>query len=629
MNSPGAMTAKGGGASYGEFIARGWTDELLIEHGYMLPAASATAVAATLEELKAALDRALAQKVAAEQSGGPQFTEALKEFQRAHSAYWGAIGAPPETDVTPEQRPAVSYETLVDRTDQGNANLLVRLANGDLRYVAETKQWMRWDGERWRVDVHEEFVTTFALRVAKLYMDDAKQQKAVGRIDIAETQTKWATKCRNKAALDAMISLARKIPGVPISITELDRDPWLLGVENGVVDLRTGLLRETEAREDYVTKRCPVRFDPEAKAPRWERFITEITGTPVPAVRDTAGAVVPTSVGKFVPRPKLAEYIHRALGYSITGSTQEQKFFIGIGPGSNGKTIVFALMQDVAGPYATPLPPEFFIAVKHTQDAERPTSVAASLAGKRLVVTSETKEGQKLEVAVIKTHTGEEQILARGMRKDPIKFEISHKPWLLTNAAPSIDHLDLAMRGRLHVIPFDRRWNRPGETQRDPELPDGDKELKAYMRANEREGILAWLVRGAKLYYDMGLNPPAEVVAFTEEYIARQDHLGQWLTTQERCVPEQGTKASELFACFTTWCAAEGRTPNERTQTAFSLALRSKQIPKKDAAAGTLWGLRARLSATVHHEEATRVFGDMPAPLPPGVTLVPPPGVAP
>src|SRR6185437_12225240 len=98
----------------------------------------------------------------------------------------------------------------------------------------------------------ETFVTSHALEVAKHYLQATREIRkgafrltAEGNVEDSDEIYKWAVKCRSKSAIEAMITLARKVPGVPISVTELDRNPWLLGVENGVVDLRTGELRET------------------------------------------------------------------------------------------------------------------------------------------------------------------------------------------------------------------------------------------------------------------------------------------------------------------------------------------------------------------------------------------------
>jgi len=484
-----------------------------------------------------------------------------------------------------------AYTLHVDRTDQGNANLLIQQASGNLRYVAETKQWLRWDGKRWQLDEHEVFVTTFALGVARHYIEEARRLKDESRIDLAETALAWGLKCRNKSSLDNMISLARKTSGVPISIVELDRKPYLLGVENGVVDLRTGELREHEAREDFVTKRSPVRYNPAAAAPRWEALIAQATGYPIPAERDATGTIIPGTVGRFTPRPELAHYMHKALGYSITGETREQKFFFGIGEGSNGKGLIFDNTKAVLGPYAVALPSDALMASKNGSDAERPTALAARLAGARFVVASESKEGQKLDVALVKAHTGDSEMTARRMRENPFTFAITHKIWLLTNVRPAIDHLDAAMKGRLHLVPFDRRWNRPGEFERDPALPDGDKGLMAELTA-EAEGVLAWLVRGAVLYEREGLKPPAEVIEKTREYVMEQDYLGRWLATLQRCAPKLGTAAAELFSKFQHWCSSEGIAGELGNMTAFGRALRGRNIESVRVSQGMMWGLR-------------------------------------
>jgi putative DNA primase/helicase len=495
--------------------------------------------------------------------------------------------------------PLDPYTTRVDMTDQGNANLLIQLAGGNLRYVAETDHWLRWDSRRWQIDSHETFVTGFALQVARQYLAHADEMRRSSRVVghayqglAAEDLHKWAVKCRNKGTIDAMIALARKIEGIPISVTELDRKPYLLGVENGVVDLRTGELRESEAREDFVTKRCPLPYKPRALAPRWNKLIVEVTGAPIPPEVDEAGIISPGTVGRFTPRPALAQYIHAALGYGTTGETREQKFFFAIGGGSNGKGIIFDTVKSILGPYAVTLPAEALMATKHGADAERPTSLAASLAGARFVVASESKQGQKLDDATIKAHTGDAEMTARRMRENPFTFKITHKLWLLTNVRPAIDHIDAAIKGRLHLVPFDRQWNRPGEFEPDPALPDGDGKLMADLTA-EREGILAALVRGAIAYYAHGLTPPAEVVDKTREYVMEQDHLGRWIATMQRCLPKLGTLASDLLTAFIGWCAGEGVSAEpHHNKTAFGRALGGRNIPSVDVEKGRKWGLK-------------------------------------
>lgn len=162
----------------------------------------------------------------------------------------------------------IAYGKLEDRTDTGNANLLIRLTEGDLRHVPERRLWLWWDGERWEADEFGMRAHAAALRVAEFYLSRAAELRkqaadkslAEGEAkrvrSAAEALEKWVAHCRNKRALEAMLAAAAKDQRVIVAAAELDRDPWLLGVQNGVVDLRTGQLRQA-ARDEFVTKRRP------------------------------------------------------------------------------------------------------------------------------------------------------------------------------------------------------------------------------------------------------------------------------------------------------------------------------------------------------------------------------------
>ncbi len=507
----------------------------------------------------------------------------------------------------PEARPPtdVSY-SRIDRTGQGNANLLVQLAGGNLRYVAETDQWLRWTNERWEVDTHESFVTGHALQVSKHYHEKANRLDQAGESEgrgvelmTAQDCFKYAAKCRNKKSIDEMISLARKIPGVAISVQDLDRKRHLLGVANGVVNLKTGKL-QADAREDYVTMRCAHAFNPDAKAPRFMLLIKEVTGFPIPPDRNADGEVLAATVGRYRPRPTLATYLVRVLGYCTTGEIKEHKFFIFTGNGSNGKNVVMDAVRKVLGPYAQEVPSELLLAraQKSAQDAERPTPVVAGLKGVRMAVFSETTDGQKLDQGIIKKHVGQDTIRARGMRENGGEQQITHKSTLVTNHLPKLDHLEPAIKDRIANLPFDRRWNRPGVVDRNPALPDADPGLADYLLENEAEGILAELVNAAGEYYAVGLKPPQEVVEMTTEYFNANDALGHWvISAMEPCAPTPGgTIAADLFKMFSDWCAAQGREVDPSNQTALGIKLGKLGYESKRGARGMMWGLRKKPS---------------------------------
>ncbi len=504
--------------------------------------------------------------------------------------------------VEPTSKPAQADSKaamLIDRTDSGNVALLAAITAGNLKYVPETKTWLGWTCERWEPDRYGTRAQSAALQVGQHYLDkaahlrkqmpaglDAKERKAVEQA--AEHLERWANACRNKRGLDSMLGLAKVDSRFALSVAEIDRDPWLFGVDNGVVDLRTGALRGA-SRDEYVTRRSPIAFNPEAPATRWLQFIEEITASPRPG-------------GKYQPRPQLAAYLQRALGYCLTGSTREHKMFIATGPGANGKSVLLDLLKEIMGDYGEVIAPEALMATKGDADAERATPSARKLAGARTATSSESKDGQKLDVALVKRHTGGGFLTARGMHENAFTFEITHKLWLMTNHKPVLDHMDDAMRGRLHMIPFDMRWNRPGHPERNPNLPDGDKTLTDQLRA-ESEGVLAWLVAGAVAYQRDGLEPPHEVAGMTRDYFSDQDPFGLWLETCEVCEAAAGTGASDLFNEFRSWCLDEDYDVMATgTQKTFSLKLTSRGVDSQKRNDGKRYGLRAKVAGMFDEE---------------------------
>lgn len=190
----------------------------------------------------------------------------------------------------------------------------------------------------------------------------------------------------------------------------------------------------------------------------------------------------------------------------------------------------------------------------------------------------------------MKRHTGGGFMTARLMRENTFQFEITHKLWLMTNHRPGLDRLDEAMRGRLHIVPFDRTWNRPGHPAPDPRLPDGDRHLMEQL-SREHEGILAWLVEGAVAYHCCGLIAPPEVNDLTGDYFNEIDAMGRWLDERDQCEPQDGAMSTDLFNDFKSWAVAAGG-PDSRSHVAFSKGLRDRGVRSHKTAKGTQWGVR-------------------------------------
>src|SRR5262249_6699482 len=106
-----------------------------------------------------------------------------------------------------------------------------------------------------------------------------------------------ALKSQSAQRLNAMIELAKTERTVVLPMSMIDTDPLLLGVENGVIDLRTGVFRPAE-REDYITKRCGVAFDPLATCPNWDAFLRQILNAAPPKAAEIEAAKLEAAKAK-------------------------------------------------------------------------------------------------------------------------------------------------------------------------------------------------------------------------------------------------------------------------------------------------------------------------------------------
>ncbi|MBE7543779.1 MAG: hypothetical protein HS123_15580 [Solibacteraceae bacterium] len=366
--------------------------------------------------------------------------------------------------------------TVQELHDAANADRLL-LAKGDsLRYCHPMRKWLVWDGRRWAVDVREQAVT-----MAKATMALTLNQAIMARKEVLE---KFARRSLDFRRLQSMLALAQS--ELAILPEELDRDPDLLNFNNGTLNLKTGELRPHRQR-DHITKLAHFSYQPGAKCDRFLDFVARIMG-----VEGVDGAALDRALEK-------ASFVQTALGYSITGHTREKAVFIPLGGGNNGKTTLLSLVAAILPEYSTSISVESLMLRNETVNSQ---ADLADLRGARFVTTSEVEDGQTLAQARLKRLTqGGGRIKAVRKYENPIEFPETHKLWMDSNRRPRVrDVEDRATFARLWPIPFDVEIP---ASEIDPELP-------AKLMA-EAEGILAWLVDGARRWSREGLERPREV----------------------------------------------------------------------------------------------------------------------
>lgn len=418
-----------------------------------------------------------------------------------------------------------------NQTDLANARRLVAAHGDKLRYCHPWGKWLTWDGCRWKLD-DDGAVMRLAKSIADQVWSEARQAGE-------NSAMRHAARTASDKGARAMLSLAAS--DLPVLPAELDANPMLLNFQNGTVDLRTGELRG-HRREDSITKLCVVEFDPAAAAPTWERFLQDV----------------------FAGADDVIPFLQRYLGYCATGDVREQILAVFHGGGSNGKSTLLEGVSAALGPdYAAAAPRDLLMAKR---GESHPTELA-DLHGKRFVVAQETENNRTLAEGLVKQLTGGDTIKARRMREDFWQFAPSHKIVLCTNHRPRVRGTDHAIWRRLRLVPFNIRFD--GDRK--------DKTMPAKLAA-ERQGILAWIVRGAVAWHQHGLSDPPTVLAATAEYRSESDTIGRFIA--ENCIvnAECRVKFADFHEALTRACEEQGESIPPKRITSEYLSERYKRL---------------------------------------------------
>jgi phage/plasmid-associated DNA primase len=149
------------------------------------------------------------------------------------------------------QQPSATNVTGDFRTDWGNACRLTARHGDDIHYVSEWDAWIVWNDKsgRWEIDRNGAVMRLAEETALSIFNEAMTLNNQTDRNELL----RHAMRSQSEARLTAMVNLAKAEDGVTISAEMLDADPWLLGVQNGVIDLRQGTFQPAR-REDLITK---------------------------------------------------------------------------------------------------------------------------------------------------------------------------------------------------------------------------------------------------------------------------------------------------------------------------------------------------------------------------------------
>jgi len=441
---------------------------------------------------------------------------------------------PPLSDDGHEPQPQHTGKPILN--DTTNAEYLIKLYGNILRFDHLRQRWLIWNGHRWKTDsdgdVYRKAIAAMKDRYAQAgSIDDLEELKRLAN---------WAIGSQNRSRLEAMISLARNSKPIANDGKNWDNDPWLLGVENGVVNLKTGKLRDGNPA-DNITMSTGINYDPNAKCPVWLNMLN----------------------GIFEEDHNLIDWLHRRLGYSITGITNEQDIITGYGSGANGKGKIAQGIRHALGDYAYDAP---FSTFERNFRASIPNDIAA-LEHRRIVTSSETNDDTRLNEARIKALSHGDPMTARYLHAEFFTFEPVCHIWLFVNHKPKVLDDSFGFWRGVRLLPFNRRF----------EGDSDDKHLGEKLET-ELSGILTWLVAGCLEWQKRGLSEiPEKITTATQQYKKESNILADFF---DECTVEDSKLAVLSSTLYKVYCWYAEKSNYKKSETLSAIKF-SKVVASK------------------------------------------------
>lgn len=511
-------------------------------------------------------------------------------------AYAAGCGHALGWDGTPEGESPAAPALLesvepADYSDAGNAAVFYRAYQNDLLFV-DALGWLYWNGRRWERNDHRALAWALDLsaRMLREALDrygEAQRLQAEAMTRFAETgddadkdavadakaavakakaYLSHAKTSRNATRLKNMMELSK--PALVLKADKLDANPLDLNTPAGIVNLTTGQLRphDRAAYCSQITEASP--GDTGRKT--WESFL------------DT------TTCGDG----SLKGFLQLVSGMALIGTVYQEGIVIACGGGRNGKSTFFNALGQVLGDYTGSMDIKTM-----TTDRGNKGASLATLRGKRLVITGELEEHQRLSIATLKQVASTDKLTIEEKYKQPETVKQSHTLVLFTNHLPRVGSTDEGTWRRLLVVPFNAV------------IPPG-KGVQNYAEVLAREAggaILSWAIDGAVNFVRNGfrLDVPDAVAEATEAYRQRENWLENFIN--ERCIREPNARegARALYLEYKAW--AEDAGEYIRRENDFAVAMEAagyQQITPKNKR--TWVGLRIDRAATYGNACAAR-----------------------
>jgi P4 family phage/plasmid primase-like protien len=438
----------------------------------------------------------------------------------------------PEPMPAAESEPALAAKVKTVKTtgfsynshDTGNGERLVMKFGQGIRYVEEIGEWMVWTRHGWKQDT-----SGTLMRYTKAVLDDLYSEARDSDGNVNAAKLKHAMVSGSITRRKAMIESAGFEEGVHTNIWKWDADPWLLNVQNGVIDLKTQTLRE-RTPDDLCRKQASVAYDPNADCRSWKAAMRKYSNND----------------------PSWVEFVQCAVGVSLTSYQGLQMVFFCQGGGENGKDAFMSTLRQLFGSYAKDVAFTTFCERKFGHSEAR-DDLAALAGATRFVTSAETSDGHTLDEQVIKLVTGGigSKVSCRHLYGKWFDYSPEFHLWFMSNYEPVVKGGDWGIWRRVVKIPWD--WDFSTDPDKDPEFAE---KIKA-----ELPGILNWALDGLRKFLAAGKKMPVcqRITDATAQYRQEMDIVGRFVSECLEFTPDYcRVTAKDVYRVYAGWAKANG-----------------------------------------------------------------------
>lgn len=408
-----------------------------------------------------------------------------------------------------------------------------------LRYNVTSKCYMAYDGTKWVQDTENMTADSYSKMFARAIARYAYEQEDAPKDFVRIVQGYGDYNKRRILTVDARSYN-------PINQNDLDKYPYLLNCQNGILDLANMKLLPHDSKL-LLSKQAMFSYDPSAQSQLFIQFMDEIMQG------DKAKN----------------KYIQTLLGSSLLGENTAEEFYMLYGSSTrNGKSTLLGTVEYLLGDYACSINPESLAQVKEANGRTASGDIAR-LDGIRFLHCTEPPKRMKLNVELIKKMTGGDVITARHLYERDFSFIPVFNLFVNTNYLPVVLDNSLFTSGRVKIITFDRHF----------EPHEQDTRLKMKLRsADNLSGIANWLLEGLQLFHKQKDRHivPESVTRATAEYMEKSDKLKTFLSDNMTEDPKGCVTAKAVYEAYAQWCRESGYgVENKRN---FMDDLRSKNL---------------------------------------------------